>query len=122
MATELSIQHIPCTQIVAGNNDRKDFNDERMQALADSIRTNGLAQPITVRPIADERYEIVAGERRFRAVSQILKHKTIPCIVRAMDDEMAAALMLVENTGRQDLTPYEQACAYKARMDVYGWS
>ena len=96
--TYATIQNIPVSQIVPGKNDRTDFHQARLEELAASIQTNGLAQPITVRPIAAEHYEIIAGERRFRAVAQILKHKTIPCIVRPMDDEMAAILFSPRHT------------------------
>lgn len=117
-----TIQQIPVTQIVPGPNDRHDVDEQRLTELAASIQTNGLAQPITVRPRADGRYEIVAGERRFRAMAVRLKRSHIPCIIRDLDDEMASAIMLVENSSRQDLNPYEQACAYRVRMEHFGWS
>lgn len=125
---------IPLAEITAGNNDRKQFDPARLLDLAASIAANGLAQPITVRPLA-EGYEIVAGERRFRAhqlytkkvaagewvESPHVKPGFITAIVRGMTNDQAAAIMLVENTGRQDLNPIEEASAYAARHDVYRW-
>ncbi len=115
------IIEIPCTQIIAGSNDRKHFDQPRLEELAASIREHGLAQPITVRPIGDV-FQIVAGERRFRAISQVLKLPTAPCIVRQMSDEEASAIMLAENTGRQDLNPIEEANAYQVRIERFGWT
>lgn len=115
------IQQIPVSRVVPGDNDRKHFDPAALRELADSIAAHGLAQPITVRPIDGERFEIVAGERRFRAVSEILGHATIPAIVRNLDDETASAIMLVENTSRADLNPIEEAQAYAARRDRFGW-
>lgn len=116
------IVEIPCGQIVPGNNDRKVFDLAALEELAASIRQHGLAQPITVRPIGGDRFQIVAGERRFRAISQVLRRPTAPCIVREMNDEEASAIMLAENTGRADLNPIEEANAYERRMQRFGWS
>jgi len=116
------IVEIPCIQIIPGNNDRKFFDRAALEELAASIRQHGLAQPITVRPIGDDLYQIVAGERRFRAISQVLKRPTAPCIIREMNDEEASAIMLAENTGRADLNPIEEANAYQIRMQRFGWS
>lgn len=112
---------LPLSDIVAGDNDRTVFDDDGLAELAASIKTNGLAQPITVRWI-DERscYVIVAGERRFRA-HKLLNAPTIRAIVRDMTDAEADAVMLAENTGRKDLDPVDEAKAYAARMTRYGW-
>jgi ParB/RepB/Spo0J family partition protein len=92
-----------------------------LQELADSIKANGLAQPITVRWVEDrQKYEIVAGERRFRA-HKLLGVATVRAIVRDLTDSEASAIMLAENTGRKDLDPVDEARAYKARMTAYGW-
>jgi len=114
--------------IDAGVNDRGQF--EGIEALAESIGEAGLQNPIIVRPKVDGswsilsgqpgRYEIVAGERRFRAVS-LLKWKTIGSIVRSLNDEEAAAVMLLENAARRDLNPIEQAKAFQVRMERFGW-
>jgi len=114
------IVHIPCRLVVPGQNDRTDFDQARLVELADSIRQNSLAQPITVRQVAAG-FEIVAGERRFRAISQILSWPTVPAIVRSLTDEEASAIMLAENTSRADLNPIEEALAYQARISRFGW-
>lgn len=117
------ITKVPTAQIVPGDNDRKTFDQDALRELAQSIALHGLAQPITVRPIDDEVYQIVAGERRFRACSQILGWTEIPAIVRTdLDDEAASAIMLAENTGRADLNPIEEAMAYEARAARFGWT
>lgn len=121
--TTTQIVEIPCAQIIAGANDRQVFDPARLAELSESIRRHGLAQPITVRPLRAEPsvYQIVAGERRFRAISQVLGRPTAPCIVRPMDDEEASAIMLAENTGRADLNPIEEANAYQSRAERYAW-
>lgn len=121
-AVASAIQDLPLAAISASvtGNDRTVFDAIALQELADSIRENGLAQPITVRPLAHERYEIVAGERRFRA-HQLLGVATIRAIVQPMSDAQAAAVMLAENTGRKDLDPVDEARAYQTRIDHYGW-
>ncbi|NIV38016.1 MAG: ParB/RepB/Spo0J family partition protein, partial [Anaerolineae bacterium] len=115
------IRNLPCSKVVAGNNDRKVFDRHGLEDLAASIAEHGLAQPITVRSV-NAHFEIVAGERRFRAISEVLGRDTIPCIVRELSDEEASAIMLAENTGRADLNPIEEANAYHTRIDAYGWS
>lgn len=116
-----AIQMIPCASISAGNNDRKHFDPAALADLAASIAAHGLAQPITVRPYAGS-YQIVAGERRFRAISQVLGWDQAPCLVRSLSDEQASAIMLAENTGRADLDPIEEANAYSSRMQAFGWT
>lgn len=112
---------LPLAEIVAGNNDRTVFDDDGLKELAESIRVNGLAQPITVRWISDrDRYEIVAGERRYRA-HVLLNAPTIRAIVRDLTDAEAIAIMLAENTGRKDLDPVDEARAYRARMTQFDW-
>jgi ParB family chromosome partitioning protein len=116
------VTHIPVTHIEAGNNDRQHFDRNALADLAASIRQHGLAQPITVRPLGEGRYQIVAGERRFRAIRDLLGWPTVPCLVRELSDEQAAAIMLAENTGRVDLNPIEEAEAYRARAEAFGWT
>jgi ParB/RepB/Spo0J family partition protein len=116
------IQDIPSSIIIPGDNDRTVFDQTGLEELAASIQEHGLAQPITVRDRPDGTFQIVAGERRFRAMSQVLKWETIPCIVRyGMVDSEASAIMLAENIGRKDLDPVDEALAYKKRVDQYGW-
>lgn len=122
MNTNEQVRNIPVSQIIPGNNDRTEFDQHELQQLANSIAKNGLAQPITIRPIAPKQYQIVAGERRFRAVSQVLGLRTIKAIVREMTDEEASAIMLVENTSRVDLDPIAEADAYSSRINQFGWS
>jgi len=116
-----NIRSIRCSKIQPGNNDRTVFNHAALLELADSIKQHGLAQPITVRPV-NSHYEIVAGERRFRAVSDILKLTEIAASVRDLSDEQAAAIMLSENTARQDLDPIDEAGAYQKNVTLFGWS
>ncbi len=124
MKTKLDqINNVPVKVIRAGDNDRTVFDANALNALAADIQANGLAQPITVRPFTDGPYqfEIVAGERRFRAVSS-LGWQTIPAIIREYNDEQAAAIMLSENVHRVDIDPIDEATAYKKRMEKFGWT
>ncbi len=89
---------------------RRDLNPEALEELASSIRSQGVMQPIVVRPIAGDRYEIIAGERRWRA-SQMAGLKTIPVIIRDVPDEAAIAMALIENIQRENLNPIEEAIA-----------
>ena len=116
-----TITNIPVHLILPGDNDRKSFNRQSLEDLAASIKQHGLAQPITVRPGVGG-FQIVAGERRFRAISEILRWDTCPAIVRDLSDEDASAIMLAENTGRIDLNPIEEAHGYDKRIRQFGWS
>lgn len=112
------IVKIPLEKIIPKSDQpRKDFNDEALKDLAKSIETNGVIQPILLRK-RDDKYEIIAGERRYRA-SQIAKLKEIPAIIVDADDEDAAKLALVENIQREDLNPIEEAMAYKQLMEEF---
>lgn len=117
------VSEIPIAHIRAGDNDRTVFDDAKLAELAESIKSAGLAQPITVRPITDNTffYEIVAGERRFRAC-QLLNWEKIPAIVRILTDEQSAEIMLAENVHRADLNPLDEAHAYQKRMDKFDWT
>lgn len=109
--------------IVAGNNDRTVFDPKALADLAQSIRENGLIQPITVRPLEDtELFQVVAGERRFRACTTILGWDDIPAIVADLTDQEAAATMLAENVSRADIDAIDEANAYANRMTLYGWT
>lgn len=96
---------------------RKRFDSESMQALETSIRQFGLIQPIVVRKV-DAMYEIVAGERRFRAC-QALGFKTVPVTIKLYSDDEVTEIALVENLQRQDLNPIEEAYAYRRLMEVF---
>ena len=89
---------------------RRDMNPESLKELADSIVAQGVMQPIVVRPISDKRYEIVAGERRWRA-AQMAGLESIPAVVRDVSDREAIAMALIENIQREDLNPIEEAAS-----------
>ena len=97
---------------------RSHMDSERLQELADSIRAQGLIQPIIVRPIARDRYEIIAGERRWRA-AQLAELREVPCVVRESDDHAALAMALIENIQREDLNPLEEALALQRLIDEF---
>lgn len=98
---------------------RQNFDNDAIETLADSIRQHGVLQPILVRPRGDGRYQIVAGERRWRA-SRLAGLEEIPVYVRELTDSQAAQLALVENLQREDLNPVEEALAYKQLIDESG--
>ena len=97
---------------------RKYFDKEALEELASSISEHGLLQPILVREYGDGRYQIIAGERRFRA-SKLAGLTEIPALVVEKDDATAAQLALIENIQREDLNPLEEAMAYKALAEEY---
>ena len=105
------LQHLPVDLIQRGKyQPRRDMDPQALEELAHSIRAHGVMQPIVVRPIDDERYEIIAGERRWRATQQA-GLDTIPAMVRVLPDEAAIAIALIENIQREDLNPLEEAMA-----------
>jgi ParB family chromosome partitioning protein len=89
---------------------RRDMDPQALEELAGSIRAQGVMQPIVVRPIGEGRYEIIAGERRWRA-SQLAGLDSIPAVIREVPDEAAIAMALIENIQREDLNPIEEAIA-----------
>ena len=98
---------------------RKRFDEESLQDLADSIRTHGVIQPLTVRRLASGYYQIIAGERRWRA-AKIAGLTEIPAVIIEADDRKVMELGLIENLQREDLNPVEEANGYKVLMDEYG--
>src|SRR5580704_19461811 len=90
---------------------RSAMNQEQLAELAASITANGVVQPVLVRPLASGRFQLIAGERRWRA-SQLAGKKTIPAILRQVSDEQALEITIVENLQRADLNPMEQARAF----------
>ena len=103
------LRELALDALVAGKHQpRRAFDDDALKALADSIRAQGVVQPIIVRPAGGHRYEIVAGERRWRA-AQLVGLKTIPAVIRSMDERAAMAVALVENIQRADLNALEEA-------------
>ena len=105
------LQHLPVELIQRGKyQPRRDMDPQALEELAHSIRNHGVMQPIVVRPIDGNRYEIIAGERRWRATQQAGLDK-IPAMVREVPDEAAIAMALIENIQREDLNPLEEALA-----------
>ncbi len=98
---------------------RQSFKEDTIKELAESIEKNGLLQPIVVRPMENGKYQIIAGERRYRAFKK-LGRKVIPAIVRDYEDEEVDKLQLVENVQREDLNPYDEAIAYLKLKEKYG--
>lgn len=98
---------------------RHDFNEEELQALADSIAQHGILQPLTVRLLPSGYYQIIAGERRWRA-ARLAGLETVPALVVEADDRKAMELALIENLQRQDLNPVEEAQGYQCLLRDYG--
>ena len=106
-----ALQELPVEFLQRGEyQPRKDLNPDALQELANSIAVQGVIQPIVVRPVADNRYEIIAGERRWRAAQQAGLH-TVPAIVRSVTDEATIAMALIENIQREDLNAMEESLA-----------
>ncbi|MGZ8904067.1 MAG: ParB/RepB/Spo0J family partition protein, partial [Methylobacter sp.] len=97
---------------------RKDMNPEKLQELADSIKVQGIIQPVVVRKIALDKYEIVAGERRWRA-AQLAGLQQVPVVIKNIDDRAAMAIALIENIQREDLNPLEEAEALRRLLDEF---
>ena len=98
---------------------RKHFDEERIEDLAESIRTSGIIQPLVVRHLGDGRFGLIAGERRLRA-ARLVGLEEVPVVVRDVSDTEAFTLALIENVQRQDLNPIEEAEAYRHLIDEYG--
>ncbi|MUI59737.1 ParB/RepB/Spo0J family partition protein [Pseudomonas aeruginosa] len=110
-ADRRELQQIPLDLMQRGKyQPRRDMDPQALEELAQSIKAQGVMQPIVVRPIANGRYEIIAGERRWRASQQAGLEK-IPALVRDVPDETAIAMALIENIQREDLNPIEEAAA-----------
>lgn len=97
---------------------RVDMHPETLQELADSIKAQGVVQPIVVRPIDDKRYEIIAGERRWRA-TQMAGLQEIPCVIRDVPDQAAMAMALIENIQRENLNPIEESRALQRLIQEF---
>jgi len=114
------IQQLPVDAIVAGRHQPRDeFDQEKLEELAASIRQHGVIQPVVVRPRADGLYELVAGERRWRAC-RLAGIKEIPAVVRDLNEREMAEVALIENLQREDLNPLEEARAYRALIEEHG--
>lgn len=120
VAREEELRELPLELIApSANQPRRRFDEDALQALAGSLSARGVLQPVLVRPRPDGSYELVAGERRWRA-AQIAGLQTIPALVRAREDAEALELALIENMAREDLNPVEEARACAALVDELG--
>ncbi|MDG2047870.1 MAG: ParB/RepB/Spo0J family partition protein [Halioglobus sp.] len=107
----LALERLPVDLIQSGKyQPRREIEPESLRELADSIIAQGVMQPIVVRPIADQKYEIIAGERRWRA-TQLAGLDVIPVVIRDVSDQAAIAMALIENIQREDLNPIEEAAS-----------
>ena len=113
------MKHVPIELIQRGKyQPRTGMHEEALQELASSIRVQGVMQPIVIRPISADKYEIIAGERRWRAC-QIVGLDTIPAIIKPVGDEAAIVMSLIENIQRENLNPIEEAMALKRLQDEF---
>lgn len=118
LAPGLSVQEIPLDEIVPNRfQPRKVFTEQAINELAETIQEHGLLQPIILREYAAHQYEIIAGERRYRAMQHLHMAKA-PAIVQKMSDEESAAMALIENLQREGLSAIEEAQAYTALMEL----
>ena len=100
---------------------RREFDEEALKTLASSIKAQGVLQPVVVRPMADDRYEILSGERRWRA-AQMAGLDRVPVVIKVVSDEAAIAIGLIENIQREDLNPVEEGLGLKRLQDEFGLS
>ncbi len=117
---EENLRSLPISKVEPGEHQpRESFDGEKLEALADSIRSHGVIQPITVRRLEGDHYQIIAGERRWRA-ARMAGISEIPARIVDVDDREAMALALVENLQREDLNPVEQARGLRRLLEEYG--
>ncbi len=102
-------------------NPRMAFNEEALDEMAASIREHGVLQPVLVRPLDDGRFQLIAGERRWRA-SKIAGQETIPAIVEDIDDDTALEIAIIENLQREDISPLDEAAMYDSMIREHGYS
>jgi len=113
------LQNIPIEQLQPGKyQPRKDMSPEALEELANSIRSQGIIQPIVVRPIGEGEFEIIAGERRWRA-AQLAEIDLVPCLIKDVPDESAVAIALIENIQREDLNAMEEAIALERLLTEF---
>lgn len=117
-----TLQHLSIDRLTRGKyQPRQHFDPEKLQELADAIKsTDGLLQPVVVRPLPNQTYEIVAGERRWRA-AQLAGITDIACLIYDYTDEQALQASIIENISRQDLNPIEEAKAYQRLIDEFDY-
>ena len=117
-----TLRHMPIELLKASpNNPRKHFAEADLEELANSIRDKGLLQPIVVRPVSGGEYEIVAGERRWRAAQRAGVHD-VPVLIRELSDGEALEIALIENIQRTDLNPLEEARAYGLLLEQFSYT
>ena len=111
--------YLPISQVEScSSQPRKHFDEASLAELADSIREHGIIQPLTVRKLASGYYQIIAGERRWRA-ARLAGLQEVPVIVMEADDRKAAELAMIENLQREDLNPIEEAAGFQSLMETY---
>jgi ParB family chromosome partitioning protein len=114
-----NIQEIPIEQLTPGTyQTRTEFNEEKLKELADSIKQLGILQPIVARQLSDKQFEIIAGERRWRA-AKWAELKTVPVILKQVSEETVAAFTLIENIQRANLNPIEEAKGYEKLLKTF---
>ncbi|GGP57127.1 ParB/RepB/Spo0J family partition protein [Shewanella saliphila] len=119
LATAGDLIHLDLDKLQPGKyQPRKDMSPEALEELAESIRSQGVIQPIVVRKVVEGNYEIIAGERRWRA-AQLAKLDKVPCIVKQVADEAAVAIALIENIQREDLNAMEEAIALQRLLEEF---
>lgn len=117
-----ALRHMPIEDLQPGRyQPRRDMRDEALQDLAESIKAQGVIQPIVIRPIDSGGYEIIAGERRWRAAQLASLHE-VPVVIRDVDDRAAIAMALIENIQREDLNPLEEAQSLQRLIDEFGFT
>jgi len=121
-STTLGVRHVPIDRIVPNpENPRLLFEESALAELASSIREHGVLQPILVRPAGRDQYQLVAGERRWRA-AQLAGLLTIPALIEELDDDAALEIAVIENLQREDLSPLEEANMYEKMVTEHGYS
>lgn len=116
---DLTTNELPITSLTAGQfQPRRHFDQDALDDLADSIKRHGVLQPLLVRAVGDNEYEIIAGERRYRAAKQV-GLTSVPVVIQTLDDDAALEIALIENLQRQDLSPIEEAQGLQRLMDEF---
>lgn len=114
-----TLRSLPVERIQRGRyQPRQDFREDTLQELAASIRVQGIVQPVLVRPLGGDRYELIAGERRWRA-AQLAGLRDVPAVIRDVPDQAAIAVSLIENIQREDLNPLEEAAALQRLINEF---
>ncbi len=118
-ATDNELQKLPISKLVPGKyQPRRDMSDAALEELSLSIQSQGIIQPIVVRLVGDDQYEIIAGERRWRA-AKIAQLDIVPCLIKNVPDESAVAIALIENIQREDLNAMEEAVALERLLTEF---